>query len=154
MLYNLRPSGLDPKGSDEGAGSPSGVRKLGPLRPLILMIEDDFALRWALADYLEGEGFDVESAADGLEGLRRIEATSQRKPAAILLDVMMPRMGGVEFCARHRQSASAIPVILMTGARIDKRDLGALGLHTAFSKPLNMTKLVATLRELVSTVQH
>jgi DNA-binding response OmpR family regulator len=118
------------------------------------MIEDDFALRWELADFLEGEGFDVESAADGVEGLRRIEAPGQRKPAAILLDVMMPRMGGLEFCARHRQSASAIPVILMTGAGIDKRDLAALGLGTPFSKPLNMTKLVQTLRELVSPVQH
>jgi two-component system, chemotaxis family, chemotaxis protein CheY len=118
------------------------------------MIEDDFALRWALADYLEGEGFEVESAADGLEGLWRIEAPGQPKPAAILLDLMMPRMGGLEFCARQRQSASAIPVILMTGARIDKRDLRALGLHTPFSKPLNMTKLVQTLREIVSTVQH
>ena len=139
------------KTSGEGRLTPSGgSAPATELKPLILLIEDDFALRRSLAEYLVFEGFDVESAADGLEGLRRLNMGSQRRPAVILLDMVMPHMNGLEFCAQHKLSSSSskIPIIAITGEGLSRYDSAALGLHRAFSKPINLAKLMETIREL------
>src|SRR6266404_2890917 len=122
MLYKM---------SDESRPTPAGgTAPVTEPKPLILLIEDDFALRRSLAEYLVLEGFDVESAADGLEGLQRLTLESQRRPAVILLDMVMPHMNGLEFCARQKLSPSLpkIPIIAITGEGLSRDDSAALGL--------------------------
>jgi DNA-binding response OmpR family regulator len=81
----------------------------------ILIIEDDQSVRDALADALSFAGVLVELAADGQEGMRRLEAGGP--PAAILLDLRGPHLGGEEFLLELRADAryAAVPVITMDG---------------------------------------
>lgn len=134
----------------------SESRNLGERRPSILLIDDDFALRRSLAEFLNDEGFDVECAADGLEGLRRLALENQRRPSVILLDMMMPRMNGLEFCARQKQEPAdcQVPIIAITGVGPSRPDLEAMGLYRAFSKPMNLADLLRAIRELTVAPPH
>ena len=76
----------------------------------ILLIEDEPALRAALADALEGEGFAVVQAADGAAGLAAFRAGP---PDLVLLDLMLPQMGGIDVC-RSIRSGSRVPIIMVT----------------------------------------
>ncbi|MGZ6993807.1 MAG: response regulator, partial [Acidimicrobiia bacterium] len=64
-------------------------------RPLVLVVDDEQSYRDALTVALEREGFAVETAADGVEALERFDAV---QPALVLLDVMLPRVSGVDVC--------------------------------------------------------
>ncbi|MEA2699989.1 MAG: hypothetical protein QOI66_4260 [Myxococcales bacterium] len=149
MLYKM----ADGSNRTPPAGSipAADIRNVAEPRPLILIIEDDFALRRSLAEYLSFEGYDVECAADGLEGLRRLEVATQRRPSVILLDMIMPHMNGLEFCAQQKLSPTLpkIPIIAVTGERLGQQDVSSLGLHRAFTKPLDLAKLMETIRGLV-----
>ena len=70
----------------------------------ILIIEDELAMRTALADLLSAEGYRVLSAADGERGLQR---ALEEKPDLILLDIMMPKLDGFALCAELRRRAAA-----------------------------------------------
>jgi CheY-like chemotaxis protein len=111
-------------------------------KKLILIVEDDFVLRTAVAELLTSDGHDVECAADGLEALIRLDS-STRKPAVILLDITMPRMDGVRFrdLQKSLPGIASIPVIAVTGAAkaqrsgFDHRDF-----HDTFFKPLDVAE--------------
>jgi len=121
-------------------------------KKLILIVEDDFVLRSAVAELLTAEGYDVECAADGLEALIRLDS-SPRKPSVILLDITMPRMDGVRFrdLQKSLPGIAGIPVIAVTGAAkaersgFDRRDF-----HDTFFKPLDVRSLLLTIRSLTS----
>jgi len=83
---------------------------------VILVIEDDAGIRESLADYLRFEGYQVELACDGAEGLERLAV---RRPDVVLVDLHMPGMDGAGFLERLRAdpATSSIPVVLMTGTR-------------------------------------
>ena len=85
-------------------------------RPRILLVEDDFTLRAYLAELLIQEGYDVVCAADGAEAVGRLQR-EPAPPAAILLDIMLPRMGGVSFRQLQMRSADLrdMPTVAMTG---------------------------------------
>ena len=86
------------------------------LRSKILVVEDDDDLREAVAASLARLGVDVDQARDGVEGLGHL-ADGRPPPSAILLDIIMPRLGGDGFLAalRARPQLANIPVITMTG---------------------------------------
>ena len=75
---------------------------------LILVVDDEPSYRDALSVALQREGFAVDTAADGVEALERFEAS---RPALVLLDVMLPRMSGVDVC-REIRSTSRTPIIM------------------------------------------
>jgi CheY-like chemotaxis protein len=155
MLYKM--SEDDSERSVPGSlAMPAETETVAARRPLILLVEDDFALRRSLAEYLIDEGFDVECAANGMEGLRRVMATQQRTPATILLDMRMPYMDGAEFCAKQRANPelAKVPIIAITGAKMSKAETRSLGLHSAFSKPLNLAKLMEAIREIIPVPLH
>src|SRR5438552_819646 len=83
---------------------------------LVLVVEDDFLLRSSIAEFLTSSGYEVESAADGLDALIWLESTL-RKPQVILLDLVLPRMDGIRFLTLQRSVArvASIPVIAITG---------------------------------------
>ncbi len=112
----------------------------------ILLIDDDVALCELLTEYLVGEGFAVESAHSGPEGVSRAVAHDWD---AIVLDVMLPGMNGFDVL-RQIQAESAVPVLMLT-ARGDDTDtvLGLeLGADDYVAKPCSPRVLVARLRNL------
>jgi CheY-like chemotaxis protein len=87
----------------------------------ILIVDDDQGIREALKELLEIEGYTVDTATSGIEGLAYLR---EKKPTLVLLDLMMPGMGGLEF--REKQLAEGllpdVPVVLMSAdGQIQKR---------------------------------
>jgi len=112
--------------------------------PLILVVDDEDSYRDALTVALEREGFRVEVAADGQEAIDQFDATS---PALVLLDVMLPRISGVDVC-RDLRSRSRVPIIMVT-ARSNEID-AVVGLEVGaddyVSKPFRLRELIARVR--------
>jgi len=110
----------------------------------ILLVEDDYAIRETVADVLEGEGFEVTCAANGLEALRQLgEAASA--PGVILLDLMMPVMDGWEFRAaqRHDPRFAAIPVVVLSAGAGTEGSLVRLAPDAYLPKPFDLDRLLA-----------
>ncbi len=120
------------------------------LRHKILVVEDEPDIRELLRYSLAEEGFVVEEAGDGAEALDRI---TRRAPDLVVLDLMMPRMSGLELCRRLRASAdtAALPVMVVTakGAEVD-RILGLeMGADDYVVKPFSPREVVARVKGLL-----
>ena len=118
----------------------------------LLLVDDDPDIRLLLGSYLEAEGHQVETAADGEEGLRRAR---ESLPEVILLDCVMPVLDGVETLRRLRRDPLTVhlPVIFLTalqgGPEVDEaRSLG--GVTRVIPKPVMPEALVHALDELAS----
>ena len=112
--------------------------------PTILVVDDEQSYRDALAVSLRREGFLVQVAADGLEAIERFEA---HKPALVLLDVMLPRMSGIDVC-RELRAKSRVPIIMLTArdAEIDTVVGLEVGADDYVTKPFRLRELVARIR--------
>jgi two-component system alkaline phosphatase synthesis response regulator PhoP len=108
----------------------------------VLVVEDDEAMAVALKDGFEYEGYEVIMARDGAEGLRMAEEES---PELIILDVMLPKLSGLEICKRLRSSENNVPIIMLTarGQEIDKVLGLKLGADDYVTKPFSFMELVA-----------
>jgi DNA-binding response OmpR family regulator len=120
------------------------------MKKLILLVEDEPDIVRLLTHYLEKDGFDVEAALTGPQGLAAIK---RRKPAAVILDVMLPDMDGYEVCKRIRSDpgTAQVPIIMLTAkgdetARVVGLELGA---DDYVSKPFSPKELLARLRALL-----
>ena len=113
----------------------------------ILLIDDDLELGAMLGEYLKGEGFVTTLVANGLDGVE--EALSGRH-AAVILDVMLPGLGGVEVLRRIRQK-SQVPVIMLTakGDQVDRVVGLEMGADDYLPKPCYPRELVARLRAIL-----
>jgi len=114
----------------------------------VLIIEDEHAMRVALRDILESEGYRVQTAADGVAGLERGVA---EKPDLILLDVMMPLLDGYAVCAELRRLAIPSRVLMLTAKggvrdRVTGLDCGA---DDYLVKPFSTEEMLARVRALV-----
>ncbi len=117
----------------------------------ILIVDDDLDVREALAETLEDRGFEVVTAASGLEALKLLR-TMKVSPSAILLDLMMPVMDGYGFLAEQGRdpALAAIPVAIITaGHGVDRSRLGDS--PPIIPKPIKVPQLVGILRQLQST---
>jgi DNA-binding response OmpR family regulator len=113
----------------------------------ILVVDDKANIRNLVREYLEADGFRVVIAANGREALYAARA---EKPDLILLDIMMPEMGGYEFLKTYRRERET-PVILLT-AKMDETDkvLGLeLGADDYVTKPFGMKELVARIHAVL-----
>ena len=112
--------------------------------PLILVVDDEQSYRDALLVALEREGFRVEVASDGVEALERFESA---RPALVLLDVMLPRVSGVDVC-REIRKRSQVPIIMVTArnAEIDAVVGLEIGADDYVTKPFRLRELVARVR--------
>lgn len=109
----------------------------------ILIVDDDSVLRESLAAGLEAEGYSVSQARDGREGLSR---ATEWRPDLVVLDLVMPQLGGLEVCRRMREAGIESPIIILTGEKKEEIDkvLGLeLGADDYMVKPFGMSELVA-----------
>jgi two-component system response regulator MprA len=114
----------------------------------VLIIDDDRALRDALRRTLTLAGYDVDTAVDGEGGLARV---AESPPDAVLLDIGLPGVDGLEVCRRLRGAGDRVPVLLLTARdaiddRIDGLDAGA---DDYLVKPFDLGELKARVRALL-----
>jgi two-component system response regulator MprA len=114
----------------------------------ILVVDDERAVRESLRRALELEGYEIELAGDGREALQRFES---EVPDAVVLDVLMPGMDGLEACRALRRSGSRVPVLMLTAQtqvedRVEGLDAGA---DDYLTKPFALEELLARLRALL-----
>ena len=115
----------------------------------ILVVDDERAVRESLRRALELEGYEIELAADGSEALYRLEG--REEPDAVILDVLMPGVDGLEVCRRLRGSGSKLPVLMLT-ARTEVEDRVAgldAGADDYVTKPFALEELLARVRALL-----
>src|ERR1700751_1574181 len=118
--------------------------------PLIIVVDDEQSYRDALSVALQREGFLVETAADGTEAIARFDAT---KPALVLLDVMLPKVSGIDVC-RELRTLSQVPIIMVTArnAEIDAVVGLEVGADDYVSKPFRLRELIARVRAALRRV--
>jgi DNA-binding response OmpR family regulator len=114
----------------------------------ILVVEDEPAMVAGLRDNFEFEGYEVITARDGVEGLERALNDS---PDIVILDVMMPRMSGLEVCRQLRAKRTAIPIIMLTarGQEVDKVVGLELGADDYVTKPFSIRELLARVKAIL-----
>jgi two-component system alkaline phosphatase synthesis response regulator PhoP len=114
----------------------------------ILLVEDEEALRMTLGDRLRSEGYGVDYAVDGDEGLEKATAVPFD---LILLDVMLPRRSGLDVCRDIRKAGLITPIIMLTalGQTTDKVTGLKIGADDYVTKPFNMQELMARIEALL-----
>ena len=117
----------------------------------ILVVDDSLSVRQALTQLLEDDGYQVHTAKDGVEAL---EYLAHYRPAAMLVDLEMPRMNGLELTQRLREheETRVLPVIMVTSRSSDKHREQArmVGVDYYLTKPYRETDLLARLRSMLS----
>jgi CheY-like chemotaxis protein len=126
---------------------------MGSTLPLVLVVDDDAAIRSTVCDILELEDFAVEHAANGeaaLGVLAEREARGMPPPDAILLDMRMPVMDGWEFSRRYRaQPGPHAPIVVMTAARDANQWGREVGAAATLGKPFGLQDLLDSVAALV-----
>jgi DNA-binding response OmpR family regulator len=114
----------------------------------ILIVEDEPNMVAGLRDNFEFEGYDVITAQDGVAGLQR---ALDESPDLVLLDVMMPRMSGLDVCKQLKTKRPSIPVIMLTarGQEVDKVVGLELGADDYVTKPFNHLELLARVKAVL-----
>jgi DNA-binding response OmpR family regulator len=114
----------------------------------ILIVEDEPNMVAGLRDNFEYEGYQVITAADGVEGLGRALADS---PDLVLLDVMMPHLSGLDVCKQLKVKRPSMPIIMLTarGQEIDKVVGLELGADDYVTKPFSIRELVARVKAVL-----
>jgi two-component system, NtrC family, nitrogen regulation response regulator NtrX len=113
--------------------------------PHILIIDDEKAIRKTLSEILSFEGYKIDEAADGEEGLRKF---AQNNYSVILCDIKMPKVDGIEFLEKAREINADVPIIMISGhGNIDTAvEAVKKGAYDYISKPPDLNRLLITLR--------
>ena len=116
--------------------------------PRILLVEDELGLRMTLSDRLRSEGYRVETAANGDDGLR---SAVQGGFDALILDVMLPGRSGFDICQDLRRKGDATPILMLTarGQTVDKVHGLKLGADDYLTKPFETIELLARIEALL-----
>jgi DNA-binding response OmpR family regulator len=114
----------------------------------ILIIEDDRSILKAVEANLVGEGYEVETAMDGLTGLERASDPSQD---LILLDLMLPKLPGEEICRRLRQNGITTPILFLTAKNEEEHRIAGfeLGADDYVAKPFSIRELLGRIQAIL-----
>lgn len=114
----------------------------------ILVVEDEGAIRTALADFLEFQGFRVSQAADGRQAK---ESVVRGRFDLVLLDLMLPEIGGEELCALWRRDGLQTPIIMVTAKGQEKDKIAGLdlGADDYITKPFSLEEMLARIRAVL-----
>ena len=120
-------------------------------RPRVMVVDDDKAVRESLRRSLEFNGYDVSLASDGADALAGIAGS---QPDVVIMDVMMPRLDGIEATKALRTAGNDVPILVLTardavGDRVEGLDAGA---DDYLTKPFALQELLARLRALLRRV--
>jgi DNA-binding response OmpR family regulator len=148
---------MDVSGETNGARSGSALSSHrttaspGNKKTRILIVEDEPAMVAGLQDNFEYEGYEVISAEDGVTGLERALAGD---PDLVVLDVMMPRMSGLDVCKQLKAKRPSLPIIMLTarGQEIDKVVGLELGADDYVTKPFSIRELMARVKAVLRRV--
>ena len=115
----------------------------------ILVVDDERAVRESLRRALDLEGYAVELASDGEEALQRLAL--RPSPDAVILDILMPGVDGLEVCRRLRVDGNQVPILMLTArAEVDSRVAGLdAGADDYLPKPFALAELLARVRALL-----
>jgi two-component system alkaline phosphatase synthesis response regulator PhoP len=118
----------------------------------ILIVEDEPNMVAGLRDNFEFEGFEVLTALDGVQGLER---ALKESPDLVVLDVMMPRMSGLDVCKQLKAKRPSIPIIMLTarGQEVDKVVGLELGADDYVTKPFSIRELLARVKAVLRRSQ-
>lgn len=118
-----------------------------PERQRVLVVDDDRTIADVVARYLEVEGYDVDVALDGAQALERAQA---HRPDLVVLDLMLPRIDGLEVC-RALRSEGPVPIIMLTAKSEETDKLVGLGLGADdyVTKPFSPRELVARVKAVL-----
>ena len=152
-VYGEQVRALQPASSDVPAGAGTVTPATGEALaapsdiPLVLVVDDSITVRRVTQRLLQREGYRVALAADGLQGLERLQ---QERPAVVLSDIEMPRMDGFDFLRNIRADAAwrELPVVMITSRTADKHQDHArrLGANHYLGKPYSEDELLALVR--------
>ncbi|MCP4601883.1 MAG: response regulator [Proteobacteria bacterium] len=116
----------------------------------ILIVDDTETMRLYEHMLLSGQGYDLEMAENGVEALKKIE---ENRPDLVLLDIMMPKMDGIECCRRIKteETTREIKVVMVTTkSEYEKvKEAFAAGCDDYVTKPINRVELLSKLKELL-----
>jgi DNA-binding response OmpR family regulator len=115
------------------------------MKDTILVVEDDAAILSGIVDLLEGEGFSVASARDGVKAMRLYH---DKKPSLVLLDIMIPEKSGYDVCKEIRREDPHTPILMLTakGEEVDKVVGLEIGADDYIVKPFGVNELLARIR--------
>ncbi len=120
---------------------------MAPVRPAILLVDDDHTLLSVLSRRVARAGYDVRTAPSGPAALKQLEGTW---PALLVVDLMMPRMDGFELCRRVKQIAD-LPIIVLSAVDASEAKVSALELYAEdyVTKPFDPDELVARIQRVL-----
>ena len=120
---------------------------MSPRAPLVMVIDDDEDIREVVALALESSGLRVVRAVDGLDALEQLRSV---RPDLLLLDLMMPRMSGVDLARRLRNDhlLDGVPILVFSGDGSALTAAAAIGAAGLLTKPVDLDLLVATVRRV------
>jgi CheY-like chemotaxis protein len=110
---------------------------------VILVVDDDAAIRSAVRDVLESEGIAVETATDGADALEKV---GRLVPRLVLLDMRMPVLDGWGFASALEERGMALPLVVMTAAADASRWAAEIGAIGVVAKPFGVAELIGAVR--------
>src|SRR5580698_5098626 len=127
---------------------PTRRSRLDALNGRVLIVEDDSALRRTLRTTLDELGFDIGEAGNGEEALQRLRMVDYE---AVLLDINMPGVGGIETCQRIRRIFTRLPILMLTvrDSEDDKVEALEAGADDYVIKPFQIRELTARIRSAI-----
>src|SRR5260370_18529894 len=121
---------------------------INPMKPRILIVEDDPHILLGLEEVMKGDGFDVTVCS---RGDKAVDAVARCHPALIVLDVMLPGASGYDICKQLRSKKNSTPILMLTakGQEIDKVVGLELGADDYVTKPFGVRELLARIHALL-----